>query len=208
MRCTRNVRLFLWIAVLFVSLSTPTHCLTAQVVEVTPPTAELLKRLAEAVDGYRSGGEVYVVATSRPPYTVVGVYETRASADAALTSAGVINRAPRVFGPYMSASDGTPHVRAFVSDTCEHLAFSRIDCPSISANDGAAEFMRAVDVDSVIVSIRTRNGRTRRIAYGPDVDALFFTPAAIDKFVIPYYVRIIGVDSAAAYRKRLLARLP
>jgi hypothetical protein len=40
------------------------------------------------------------------------------------------------------------------------------------------------------------------------MDALFFSPAAIDKFVIPYYVRIMGVDSAAAYRRRLLSRLP
>jgi hypothetical protein len=205
MRCTRNARLFVWIAVLVTSVSIPLHRLTAQT--DSTPTAELLKRLGEAVDGHRSGGQVYVVATSRPPYVVSGVYETRARADTAVLTLARKDGSARVFGPYTATTDGT-HVMALVMDTCAHYAASRIDCPPGTSVTGAVEFVRAMDVESVVVTIRLRSGATRQITYGPDMDALFFSPAAIDKFVIPYYVRIMGVDSAAAYRRRLLSRLP
>ena len=207
MRCTRNARLFVWIAVLFASVSIPLNCLTAQP-EPPPPSAELLKRLGEAVDGYRSGGLVYVVATQRQPYIVFGVYPSRAMADSVMRAVRRAELAPAVFGPYASQADG-PHAMAFISDTCAHINGSRLDCPPGTFFAGAAaQYVRAVDVDSVFVTVRLRNGDKRVIGYGPEVDALFFTPAAIDKFVIPYYVRIIGVDSAAALRRRLLSRLP
>ncbi|HEY2375542.1 MAG TPA: hypothetical protein VGH98_06160 [Gemmatimonadaceae bacterium] len=52
---TRNVQLFLLIAVLFAGVSSPVRRLTAQPDSIAP-SAELLKRLGEAVDGYRKGG--------------------------------------------------------------------------------------------------------------------------------------------------------
>ncbi|HEX4469514.1 MAG TPA: hypothetical protein VH080_08260, partial [Gemmatimonadaceae bacterium] len=101
MRCPSNARLFVWIAVLFASVSIPLHRLTAQP-EPPPPSAELLKRLGEAVDGYRSGGLVYVVATQRQPYVVLGVYASRAMADSVTRAVKRADLAPVVFGPYAS----------------------------------------------------------------------------------------------------------
>src|SRR2546428_363538 len=51
-------------------------------------TATLLKVLGEAVDGYRTGQPVYVVAAFRSPYPVYGVFSTRDSATSALPRAG------------------------------------------------------------------------------------------------------------------------
>jgi hypothetical protein len=136
-----------------------------------------------------------------------GVYPFRAMADSVMRAVRRVDLAPAVFGPYASVTDG-PHVMAFIMDTCAHINGSRLDCPPGFFAGAAAQYVRAVDVDSVFVTVRLRNGDRRIIGYGPEMDALFFTPAAIDKFLIPYYVRIMGVDSAAALRRRLLSRLP
>jgi len=183
--------------VLFVALLAVPTALTAQ--RDTLPSAELLKRLGEAVDGYRTGAEVYVVATRRPPYVVYGVYNTRGIADSVARSTDLPSK---TYGPYLSSVDGTRAV-AFIVDTCEHVRPSRIECPDLALST-APEYVPVSDVDSVVVTILMRGGRSKRIRYGPQMDALFFSPSAIDKFVIPYYVNIVGVDSAAAIRRRIV----
>lgn len=66
--------------------------------------------------------------------------------------------------------------------------------PYISARDSST-----VEVVSVSVTIR-RNGVTERFDVDPrQVDALFLTPAAVEKFMIPYYVAVYG----AAWAERL-----
>jgi hypothetical protein len=45
------------------------------------------------------------------------------------------------------------------------------------------------------------------MTYGPDVDALFFTLSAIDKFALPYYARVYGVAYAARMRETYLRQL-
>jgi hypothetical protein len=42
---------------------------------------------------------------------------------------------------------------------------------------------------------------------GPEVDAIFLTLPAIDKFMIPYYSRVFGIDSAAAMRTQIVRDL-
>src|SRR5438128_11513087 len=69
----------------------------------TTATATLLKVLGEAVDGYRTGQPVYVVAAFRSPYPVYGVFSSRDSATSALPRAG---RGYSVFGPYGGPPDG------------------------------------------------------------------------------------------------------
>jgi hypothetical protein len=66
-------------------------------------SATLLRALAEAADGYRTGQPVWVVASHAGPPYVVGVYPTRDSAArVARESAG-----RDVFGPYVTAADQT-----------------------------------------------------------------------------------------------------
>src|SRR4030095_2883964 len=52
------------------------------------PAAVMLKRIAEAVDGDRSGGMVYVVAGYDPANPIVGVFHDPKSAAGAAVKAG------------------------------------------------------------------------------------------------------------------------
>jgi hypothetical protein len=55
-----------------------------------------------------------------------------------------------------------------------------------------------------IETIRIKfSGVAQELVYrGDEVDALFFTLAALDKFYYPYYGRLHGVETAAAMRKK------
>jgi hypothetical protein len=41
----------------------------------------------------------------------------------------------------------------------------------------------------------------------PTTDALFWSMSAVDKFVLPYYQRTLGVERAAEMRKKLMASI-
>ncbi len=155
-------------------------------------TATLLKVLGEAVDGYRTGQPVYVVAAFRSPYPVYGVFSTRDSASSALPRAG---RGYSVFGPYVAPLDGPGEVRYALS-ACPHYWPTVYKCPTRSFAVGASR------VDSVRVTVFVRSGPPQSTTYPrAEVDALFFTLSAIDKFVIPYYQRLLGAASADSLRK-------
>src|SRR5574341_128203 len=81
----------------------------------TVPSVLLLKRLAEAVDGTRTGAQVWVVASYAAPHRILGTFETRATAQALADSAGGWFR---VFGPYLTQRDPGKFV-AWLS-RCEH----------------------------------------------------------------------------------------
>jgi len=90
----------------FALLPTPVRAQPDTGRQVSPT---LLRALAEAADGYRTGQPVWVVASYAGPPFVVGVYATRDSAArVARDSAGRYD----VFGPYVAAADqplrGTP----------------------------------------------------------------------------------------------------
>src|SRR6266705_4379909 len=146
----------------------------------------------EAVDGYRTGQPVYVVAAFRSPYPVYGVFSTRDSASSALPRAG---RGYSVFGPYVAPPDGPGEVRYALS-ACPHYWPTVYKCPTRSFAVGASR------VDSVRVTVFVRSGPPQSTTYPrAEVDALFFTLSAIDKFVIPYYQRLLGAASADSLRK-------
>jgi hypothetical protein len=175
---------------LFGSLHAP--CAMAQP-GVNPPSAALLKRLAEAVDGHRTGARVWLVAALRPPFDVVGIFEeegparARARADSALGS----------FGPYQTDRD--PGLRASFFAKCIHLysAMRGDYCPG-------TPLLALADIDSVALVIRMKNGVRHIIPVPTEADAMFFTLSAIDKFAIPYYARVTGLAEAELLRRRLV----
>ena len=155
-------------------------------------TATLLKVLGEAVDGYRTGQPVYVVAAFRSPYPVYGVFSSRDSAMSALPRAG---RGYSVFGPYVAPPDGPGEVR-YALRACPHYWPTVYKCPTRSFTVGASQ------VDSVRVTVFVKSGPPQFTTYPrAEVDALFFTLSAIDKFVIPYYQRLLGAAYADSLRK-------
>jgi hypothetical protein len=133
-------------------------------VQDTLPSATLLRRLAEAADGYRDGEPRYVAADRifRPDargHKVAGVFLTREEAAAAADKANNAESGAeyRVFGPYRTMPD--------------------------SLAEGPE--------DVVSVTVLMKNGRTK--TYSADtVDALFWSLPAFDKFVAPYLTSVAG----------------
>ena len=168
----------------------------------TAPTmsAQFLRRLGEAVAGYRTGEPVYVVASSRFPFEVAGVYSTRDSASAARASFPL----NRVFGPFVTPLD---FGQASVLAPLRHVR------PTIWMFDSLPETAwQEHDVDSVAITVYHHSRRTwHTVSRGLDVDAVFFTLAAIDKFAIPYYANLYGPAYADSLRRSVgayIQRIP
>jgi len=54
-------------------------------------------------------------------------------------------------------------------------------------------------VTAITITFQTPRGtRTRRV--DPEVDALFLSPSSIDKFLLPYYARLYGLEYARKLR--------
>ena len=75
-------------------------------------SAPLLRRIAEAADGFRDGNDYFVVIDQRPPYRVLAVLPAQSAAD----SAAAANRSDTtdyaVFGPYRTVQDAGAVERA------------------------------------------------------------------------------------------------
>jgi hypothetical protein len=64
--------------------------------------------------------------------------------------------------------------------------------------------IRMSEVQSVSLVFNMRNSSTRTIALPSGSDAIFLSLSAYDKFVFPYYARIIGIDATAAWRQQMI----
>lgn len=184
-------------------------CAFAQTAQQTPPdtvpSVLLLKRLAEAVDGTRTGAQVWVVGSYAAPHRILGTFETRATAQALADSAGGWFR---VFGPYLTQRDPGKFV-AWLS-RCEHDGRTSVMDSLLGRTSICPEIpvFRLDDVDGVTISFRLRGTPdVQTIPVRPGTDAVFFTLSALDKFVFPYYVRILGVEETSAMRERIIRRM-
>jgi len=96
----------------------------------------------------------------------------------------------------------TTTLRASVdSGTCVHRPTTKWNCPTMT---------RLIPIDSVrsiAFTIYKMNGQVFRRTFRPEsLDAVFFTPDAVEKFVFPYYARVFGADTAAQMRQLYYAR--
>jgi hypothetical protein len=158
----------------------------------------LLKRLAEAVDGNRTGKPVYVVARYDSLSPVAGVFEERRDAEALARRLGSMHA---VFGPYKHDALGPlGDGNAFFAG-CRHDG-KRSDwigyCPGFK--------LPWESIENISLTIRLRDGTTRTMDLGRTTDAVFLSLAAIDKFAIPYYASILGETAAASMRADIVAR--
>jgi hypothetical protein len=110
-------------------------------------SAPLLRRLAEAADGYRDGVDHFVVVSLEAPHTVAEVVDTRERAESIATARSTESTRYEAFGPYRTEPDS---------------------------------LAQAAPVDSVVAYLR---GGTRKRYDGTEVDALFWSLPAYDKFV-------------------------
>jgi len=161
-----------------------------------PPTAVLLKRLGEVVDGYPMGDTLWVVISCETPHRVRGLFANVQEAERAAAIAGPLYAN---YGPYLAPRDPfAPHVMF----GCKHTGLSMYDqmCPD--------PVFRRADVESVTVTVRLKSGQTQRFPLTAETDAIFLTLSAFDKFAVPYYTRILGVDATAAMRQDIVRKLP
>lgn len=164
------------------------------------PSQILLKRLAEAVDGNRHGGVIYIVARYDSLSPIAGVFRERREAEALARRLGSSHD---VFGPYrrhpdLSARYPTDEMILF---GCKHNRWTSEYTPICPERVFPLQ-----SVQEISLTIRMRDGTTRTMDLGLMTDAVFLSQAAIDKFVIPYYEGIVGVDAAAAMRRDITER--
>lgn len=168
-----------------------------------PPTSSLLRRLAEAVDAQRDNRAVWVVVQTQAPYDVRGLYHSQTEATAAATSLAGYT----VFGPFANPPDSGLHTMMVTPDVCPYGRHgSSSQCPDDSS--AVVRAMPVEDVDSVVVSIYGKRSPPLHTRFnGNDVDAVFLTLSAIDKFAVPYYTRLYGPAVAARMRSDYVRRV-
>jgi len=196
----RSRRLFTGLGVLLAVAFAPSTG-GAQVDTARVVTASMLKRLGEVVDGNRTGGTIYVVMSYRSPFDVAAVTGTLDSAQlAARAAAGQYG----VFGPYLTQSE-SPQGQAYAMILCpKDQRTSLFVCPDTGSSATTVHAVPMSWVTRVEFSVHTRDGQVHTQSFTPDhVEAVFFTLAAIDKFAIPYYERVLGLPYATALRARM-----
>ncbi len=72
----------------------------------------------------------------------------------------------------------------------------------------AKDTPRAARIESITVKVTTADGRSHEIQVDPEEhDSIFWSPDAIDKFALPYYVTTRSPDQAAAIRRQVDAQV-
>jgi hypothetical protein len=166
-----------------------------------PMSASLLRRLAAAADGYRTGAPVWIVASYDRPNPVAGAFPDSLSAARAATE--LRSRGPyAVFGPYVTPQDFdrppvlilAPHWPPTIRDNVDSMVRRLPEAPWLVR-----------DIDSLALVVYHRERAPLRVAMPYPPDALFFTLSAIDKFAVPYYTDLDGTAGVSQWRDSLAA---
>lgn len=175
----------------------------------TPPKPDTYLRLvAAAVAGYSAGGSVYVVICDygRNQYKVVAVFATAAEASvtANATKTNVITC--YVEGPYYNNAvtyPSTDMAGMAYGGGCKKGPDS--DC---IADSSARAFVAPIgSIEAVTITYRLRNAPPVSETFDPrKVEAIFFTMSAVDRMLVPYFVRVYGLNVAVQKRTQLLSR--
>src|SRR6266567_2095520 len=153
-------------------------------------SASLLRRLAEAVDGYRSGDTLFVVAAWRFPHDVAGVFANRRQALEIARRRGVDYG---VFGPYFAPPDSGNEMMVYSLQFCPGLHDPDSWCPDTTF--ALSQTVPYANIKDITITIHAKEGASvERVLAPGQVDAVFFTLSAIDKFVMPYYTRVYGAQ--------------
>jgi len=191
-----------------------------------PLTPTLLRRLAEAVDGHRTGNPVWVVVEYRFPNRVLAVHDDRlaATADSVRLVSGRAD-ALGVLGPFVAPPDtlrGTSGVEVprdflIVNDWhfvggCKHdritsVMEARLGLAVASTSRQAMcprERILQESIQSMTLTYVLASGDTLNKPVPLWADAVFFTLTALDKFAFPYYARVLGMPEAELMRRQVL----
>ena len=176
--------------------------------------ATLLKRLGEAVDGYRTGIPVWVTADTTFPHRVWGVVASKHLADDLVTR----HSGSRVFGPYVAVEPELRSAAASPSYTEAKMMSGQLPWPPKCMKQPDSQCIivdtlrttntRFFPVSGTTITIKMSDGhQSQSISYPADsVSAVFFTMSSVDKMLIPYYTYLYGVVEAARLRREIAAQ--
>ncbi len=165
-------------------------------------SAGLMRRIAEAADGNRTGRLLYFVVTTRAPYyDVLAAFPN----DSAAREFQSTHPGTKVVGPSYAPPDPEQPEPTVLTSGCYHdRTLTRYICGD-TTRVIALRVSQVKEIIITVVALDTANSRTTR--YSPDhADAFFFTLSAVDKFVIPYYQWVYGAEYAADLRRQSLSR--
>ena len=163
----------------------------------TVPTSTVLKRIAEAVDSKGNGETVFVVV-NRNSATVAETVTSQPQAEAIRKRLGA---AYDIYGPYKAKIDLGP-LGDRVPDDCVHDGNTSNMLGPICDTG----LIHRSEISAMSLVLKFRNGTSRTIVLPISTDALFLSYQAYDKFVFPYYERVLGLEATSAMRERMLAR--
>lgn len=190
------------LALVLVTADPAGRSLLAQAPEEEAPTTTLLRRVVEAADGHRTGELVWVVLDAEFPHDVAGVFIDPDSARAVADSLDL-----RLEGPVRTVTDtedGDPGmtIGCHLDDSTPIQCLVRRNGEPIELPFGIDPTIRYEDIDRIVVQVYRDEGLFTELEFR-NTDAIFFTNAAIEKFLLPYIVRAYGLEVASDYRARL-----
>ena len=139
----------------------------------------LLRIVAEAASSCRSGKETYVVASMAYPY----------DREVFHNGSDVESRADAE--RFLDTRD----------DRDEWMLFG----PYVSQEEGRVTLPTVFDY-RVTIERKLADGTIERTIFDQEIDALFLTLPAIDKFAVPYYTSVVGAEEALALRDDFIVR--
>jgi len=138
----------------------------------------LIKAVGEAAVAYRTGSDTYVVVHREYPHD------------------------RQVFYTYDGSGDPKGEAVAWLHAR-EDASDWTIIGPIVTETEEPASRSIAPDF-KVTVEGRDANGASILRTYDGEIDALFLTLPAIDKFLIPYYTHVYGIEKALKIREEIL----
>ncbi len=168
-----------------------------------PPSAGLLRRLAESADAFRTGSTVYLVAQDSGNYAVLGGFSSPDSARTLAQNAGGNWYVYPTQTPPDSGSGSL--VQSILPGCYKDTKTTMYVCPPKDSTGAPAAAMRLQDVVRIDVTFMRRTGRPITIAMDPThAGATIYTIQDFDRFIVPYYTRLFGPAYAARMRGDLL----
>jgi len=109
----------------------------------------------------------------------------------------------KAFYTYDGSSNPAREAQEFL-DNCSPSEDWTLFGPYLAEFEGEASTWGAQNC-RVTVDVTSATGDVHHDELDPDIDAVFLTLSAIDKFVVPYYTSVFGVERAAEIRRTYVA---
>jgi hypothetical protein len=152
--------------------------------DVTLPQ-EAMRRIVEAVDGYRGQNQVFVVFQDREPYEVDSVHLNQQQAQARARGGAGLS--------YLGPIAPLPATRV-------DIVAKKTGCLCVPIRDAVSKVVLLGSREEEVRQFSV-TGQGRNVNPDTDIEALFLNSSGIDKFLVPYLTRVFGADYATARRR-------